>query len=145
MSEDHYRRLEKMYLAAPCNEIFRPRITISEGAAVVAITGGPHLHHAGRAVHGSNYFKVMDDAAFFAVNSLVEEVFVLTVTFNVNFLRPIADGEMIATGKVVSAGRTVWVADASLLDDRGRLLGRGTGTFMRSKTALSNIASYTEG
>ena len=145
MNEDHYRKLERMYLAAPCNEIFRPRITINEGAAVVAITGGPHLHHAGRAVHGSNYFKVMDDAAFFAVNSLVEDVFVLTVTFNVNFLRPIADGEMIATGKVVSAGRTVWVADASLMDDRGQLLGRGTGTFMRSKTALSNIASYTEG
>ena len=145
MSEEHYRKLERMYLAAPCNEFFRPRITISEGAAVVAIAGGPHLHHAGRAVHGSNYFKAMDDAAFFAVNSLVEDVFVLTVTFNVNFLRPIADGEMIATGKVASAGRTVWVADASLMDDRGRLLGRGTGTFMRSKTALGDIAAYAEG
>ena len=145
MSEEHFRRLERMYLAAPCNEIFRPRITISEGAAVVAITGGPHLHHAGRAVHGSNYFKAMDDAAFFAVNSLVEDVFVLTVTFNVNFLRPIADGEMVAAGKVVSAGRTVWVADASLMDDRGRLLGRGTGTFMRSSIALGDIAAYAEG
>ena len=145
MNEDHYRKLERMYLAAPCNEIFRPRITINEGAAVVAITGGPHLHHAGRAVHGSNYFKVMDDAAFFAVNSLVEDVFVLTVTFNVNFLRPIADGEMIATGKVVSAGRTVWVADASLMDDRGQLLGRGTGTFMRSKISLGDVAAYAEG
>jgi uncharacterized protein (TIGR00369 family) len=145
MSEDHYRKLERMYLAAPCNEIFRPRINISEGAAVVAFAGGPHLHHAGRAVHGSNYFKLMDDASFFAVNSLVEDVFVLTVTFNVNFLRPIADGEMIATGKVINVGRTVWVADASLMDDRGRLLGRGTGTFMRSKISLNDVAAYAEG
>ncbi len=49
---------------------------------------GPHLHHAGGAVHGANYFKAMDDAAFFAANSLVDDVFVLTVSFNVYFLRP---------------------------------------------------------
>jgi acyl-coenzyme A thioesterase PaaI-like protein len=37
----------------------------------------PH-HHSIHAVHGSVYFKALDDAAFFAVNSLVEDVFVLT-------------------------------------------------------------------
>ena len=131
-----------MYIAAPCNEVFRPRITISEGAAVVAFAGGPHLHHAGRAVHGSNYFKLMDDAAFFAVNSLVKDVFVLTVTFNIHLLRPISEGEMVATGSIVSAGRTVWVAEATLSDDRGRQLGRGSGTFMRSRHALSETMGY---
>jgi len=145
MRNDHYRRLEKMYLSAPFNEIFQPVITIREGEAEVSFDAGPHLHHAGHAVHGSNYFKALDDAAFFAVNSLVEDVFVLTVTFNIQLLRPISEGRMIARGKVVSAGRTVWVADSSLADDRGRLLGRGTGTFMRSKTALSEIASYADG
>ena len=134
-----------MYIAAPCNEVFRPRITISEGAAVVAFAGGPHLHHAGRAVHGSNYFKLMDDAAFFAVNSLVEDVFVLTVTFNIQLLRPISEGRMIAMGKVVNAGRTVWVADSTLGAEKGRVLGRGTGTFMRSKMALTDIETYADG
>jgi acyl-coenzyme A thioesterase PaaI-like protein len=52
---------------------------------------------------------------------------------------------MIASGKVVNAGRTVWVADATLVDDKERLLGRGTGTFMRSKVALSDITTYAEG
>ena len=145
MSEDHYRRLEHMYLAAPFNEIYRPQLMISEGAAIVSFDAGPHLHHAGNAVHGSNYFKALDDAAFFAVNSLVEDVFVLTVTFSIQLLRPISEGRMIATGKVVNAGRTVWVADSTLVGEQGRLLGRGTGTFMRSKTALGDIASYTDG
>ncbi len=142
MSEEHYRRLESMYLAAPCNEIYRPRITITEGSAEIGFDVGPHLHHAGRAVHGSAYFKAMDDAAFFAVNSLVEDVFVLTVTFNIYLLRPISEGEMVATGTIVNAGRTVWIAEAILLDDCGRQLGRGSGTFMRSRHALSETLGY---
>jgi uncharacterized protein (TIGR00369 family) len=145
MNEDHYRRLERMYLSAEFNEIFQPQITVGEGEAEVSFDAGPHLHHAGNAVHGSNYFKALDDAAFFAVNSLVEDVFVLTVTFNIHLLRPISEGRMIASGKVVNAGRTVWVADATLVDDKERLLGRGTGTFMRSKVALSDITTYAEG
>ena len=86
----------------------------------------------------------MDDAAFFAVNSPVDDLLVLTVTFNIQLLRPISEGRMIATGKVVNAGRTVWVADSNLMDERGRVLGRGTGTFMRSKIALGEIAAYAE-
>lgn len=142
MNTDHHRRLERMYLSAPFNDIFEPELTVTEGEAEVSFDAGPHLHHAGDAVHGSTYFKALDDAAFFAVNSLVEDVFVLTVTFNVQLLRPIAEGRMTARGKVVHAGRSVWVADSSLVDERGRLLGRGTGTFMRSKIALADIAAY---
>ena len=145
MSEAHFRKLERMYLSAQFNKIFQPELTVSEGEAEVSFNAGPHLHHAGRAVHGSNYFKALDDAAFFAVNSLVEDVFVLTVTFNIQLLRPVSEGRMIARGKVVNAGRTVWVADATLVDEQGRQLARGTGTFMRSKMALDDIETYAEG
>ncbi len=144
MSETHFRKLEKMYLSAEFNKIFQPELTVSEGEAEVSFNAGPHLHHAGRAVHGSAYFKALDDAAFFAVNSVVEDVFVLTVTFNIQLLRPISEGRMIARGKVVNAGRTVWVADATLVDEQGRQLARGTGTFMRSKISLGDIAAYAD-
>ena len=145
MSEDHYRRLERMYQSAEFNEIFKPSLKISKGEAEVSFDAGPHLHHAANAVHGSNYFKALDDAAFFAVSSLVEDVFVLTVTFNIQLLRPISEGRMIARGQVVNAGRTVWVADSILRDEENRLLARGTGTFMRSKVLLDDIPSYSGG
>jgi len=134
-----------MYLSAPFNGLFQPSLTIREGEAEVSFDAGPHLHHAANAVHGSNYFKALDDAAFFAVNSLVEDVFVLTVTFNIQLLRPISEGRMIARGKVVNAGKTVWVADSILRDEENRLLARGTGTFMRSKIPLEDIPSYSDG
>jgi uncharacterized protein (TIGR00369 family) len=144
MNDDHFRRLERMYLSAPCNEFYRPQITIHEGEAEVTIEAGPHLHHAARAVHGSSYFKLMDDAAFFAVNSLVEDVFVLTVSFNIYLLRPVVEGTMSAAGKVVNASRNLWVAESYLVDGDGRALGRGSGSFMRSKSALADAMGFAE-
>ena len=64
MNEEHFRRLERMYLSAKFNEIYKPELSITEGEAEVSFEAGPHLHHAGNAVHGSNYFKALDDAAF---------------------------------------------------------------------------------
>ena len=36
------------------------------------------MFHAAGAGHGTIYFKMLDDAAFYAANSMVEEQFVLT-------------------------------------------------------------------
>jgi uncharacterized protein (TIGR00369 family) len=98
--------------------------------------------HAAGAVHGSVYFKAMDDAAFFAANSVVEDVFVLTTSFNIQLLRPVTEGTFIAKGTLVSATRNLLIADAELRDDRDRLLGRGTGTFMRSQMLLEDTPGY---
>ncbi|MCP3859441.1 MAG: PaaI family thioesterase, partial [Phycisphaeraceae bacterium] len=87
---------------------------------------------------------VMDDAAFFAVNSLVEDVFVLTVSFNIYLLRPVVGGTMSATGKVVNASRNLWIAESTLVDGDCRTLGRGSGSFMRSKSALVDVKGYVE-
>jgi acyl-coenzyme A thioesterase PaaI-like protein len=93
-SLDHFRRLERMYASAPINAYFAPHLTVSEGRAEVSIPVRPEFFHAAHAVHGSVYFKALDDAAFFAVNSLVNDVFVLTVTYNVYLTRPVTSGVM---------------------------------------------------
>ena len=48
------------------------------------------LFHAGGAAHGTIYFKMIDDAAFYACNSLVTDRFLLTTAFNLLFTRPLA-------------------------------------------------------
>ena len=74
--EEHYRKLERMYLNAPVNEYYVPEIHISEGQAQVSIPVRRDFFHAAEAVHGAVYFKLLDDSSFFAANSLVEDVFV---------------------------------------------------------------------
>lgn len=139
---DHHRKLERMYLKAPINAYFRPSIHIRDGEADIVIPVQPEFFHAAHAVHGSVYFKAMDDAAFFAVNSIVEDVFVLTASFNLHLLRPISAGALRATGRVVHASRRLFVAQAELVDADGRLIATGTGTFMRSGVALGPEVGY---
>src|SRR5678815_3727876 len=96
--DEHHRRLERMYLSAPANEYFRPEIRIDEGTAEVRLAVRPDFFHAASAVHGSVYFKLLDDATFFAASSLVEDVFMLTTSFTIYFLRPVSTGTVRARG-----------------------------------------------
>ncbi len=138
----HYRRLERMYASAPINRFFQPTIRVGEGVAEVVVTVRPDFYHAAHSLHGSVYFKSLDDAAFFAASSAVEEVFVLTVTFNVVLLRPVAEGVITAVGRLVNRSRSLLVAESELRDAGERLLARGSGTFMRSSSPLGPAMGY---
>jgi uncharacterized protein (TIGR00369 family) len=141
-ADEHFRKLERMYHGAPINRFFEPVIRISEGRTEITMTMRPDFFHAAHAVHGSVYFKALDDAAFFAANSLVSDVFVLTVTYTVYLTRPISEGEMRASGRVVHRSKSLIIADAELLDSSDRQIARGTGTFMRSQIPLSPAIGY---
>jgi uncharacterized protein (TIGR00369 family) len=142
VSETHFQKLTRMYLGAPINRYFTPRIAISRGQAVVTIPVREEFHHAAAAVHGAVYFKALDDAAFFAANSLVDDVFVLTVAFTVHFTRPVREGTITATGRVVHQSRRMLIADVEAVDSAGRIVARGTGTFMRSEIPLTPEIGY---
>ena len=139
----HFRALESLYASAPINRLFVSRIEIAEEGAcrIVFDVDSSHYHAAG-AVHGSAYFKMLDDAAFYAANSLVTDRFLLTTAFNVLFTRPLLAGPVVAEGRWVSGRRRVYVAEARLIDSRGEEIARGTGTFMRSKIALAGLDGY---
>jgi uncharacterized protein (TIGR00369 family) len=141
-TDAHFRRLERMYALAPINDYFRPELRVSEARAEVTLAVKPDFFHAAGAVHGAVYFKVLDDAAFFAVASIVTDVFVLTAGFTVHFTRPITGGSMHAVGRVVHRSKQIFIADAELFDGDGKLAGRGTGTFMRSRVTLESLEGY---
>lgn len=140
--EDHYRGLERMYATAPINRFFLPSMRVSEGEAVIEIMLDQKFHHPAGAVHGSVYFKMLDDAAFFAANSLEREVFVLTTSFTTYITRPVSAGKMKAVGKVVNINRAQYLAESIVYDSSGREIGRGNGVFVRSKQLLSEINGY---
>ena len=139
----HYRALEQLYAAAPINAMFRSRLEIEgEGRARIVFAVTPGTFHAAGAVHGTIYFKMLDDAAFYAANTLVTDRFLLTTSFNLLLSRPIRGGEVVAEGRWVSGRRRVLVAEARLVDEHGEEVGRGTGTFMRSHIPLSGLPGY---
>ncbi len=85
---------------------------------------------------------MLDDAAFYAANSLVTDRFLLTTAFNLLLTKPLRAGPVTAEGRWVSGRRRVFVAEARLIDADGDEAARGTGTFMRSQIALAGLAGY---
>ena len=141
----HWRALEGLYASAPVNRLFASALTIEdEGRAAIAFTIDESCYHAAGAAHGAIYFKMLDDAAFYAANTLVTDRFLLTTSFNLHFSRPVRKGNVRAEGRWISGRRRVLVAESRLIDADGEEIGRGTGTFMRSRIALSGLAGYAE-
>lgn len=139
----HLRALESLYASAPINNLFDSRIALPDaGRSEIRFTVDASAFHAAGAAHGTLYFKMLDDAAFYAANGLVSDRFLLTTAFNLLFTRPMHAGEAVAEGRWVSGKRRVFVAEARIVDSSGEECARGTGTFMRSHIALSGLAGY---
>src|SRR5262245_52027114 len=139
---EHHRKLERLYAAAPISCWYGASIAIGDGRSEVRIPVRSEFHHAANAVHGSVYFRALDDAAFFAANSRVRDVLVLTVSFTVHFARPVTSGELRAVGRVLHASGRLFLAESELLDGDGQLLGRGSGVFTRSSIPLDPAIGY---
>jgi uncharacterized protein (TIGR00369 family) len=139
----HYRRLEALYRSAPINGLFESDLRIvAPGQSELRFTVDETSFHAAAAAHGTLYFKMMDDAAFYAANSLISDRFLLTTAFNLHFTKPMRSGEAIAEGRWISGKRRVFVAEARIVDSEGEECARGTGTFLRSHIALSSLPGY---
>jgi acyl-coenzyme A thioesterase PaaI-like protein len=142
-AEAHHRALESLYAAAPINRLFASSLAIPEpGVARISFEIAPDHFHAAGAAHGTAYFKMLDDAAFYACNSLITDRFLLTTQFNLLLTRPLSAGPVIAEGRWVSGQRRVFVGDARLIASDGEEVARGTGTFMRSRIALAGLPGY---
>jgi uncharacterized protein (TIGR00369 family) len=141
--ESHFEKLIRIYEAAPINVWFKPKLLIpAKGQAEIRGDVRPDFFHAGNAVHGATYFKMLDDAAYFAVQSLVTDFFIVTTSFNIHFLRPVTSGELLARGRIVQNAKRLFVAEATLTNGNGKEVGRGSGTFVPSTTALDASIGY---
>ena len=144
MNKEHYKKLERMYLRANVNTMIYDTTTvnISKGKAEIGLTISEKYFHALGAIHGSVYFKLLDDAAFFAVNSIVDDVFVLTTSFNIHLTRPVSKGVLLSVGNIKYQSDNLFRAESTLYNEEGGEIGFGNGKFARSKITLSEKIGY---
>jgi uncharacterized protein (TIGR00369 family) len=140
--EDHFRKLERMYHRAPVADTIESDLTVREGEAEVRVPLSEDYHHALGGAHGAIYFKALDDAAFFAANSLVEDYFVLTTDFDLYLERPVSDGEIRAVGEVFNDNPNQLLASAVAYDSEDNEIARGTGSFYTSDAELTPEIGY---
>ena len=132
-----------MYHGHPLNKFYEAKISISKKKSEIILPIQNKFHHAASAVHGSVYWKLLDDSAFFAVNSIVTDVFVLTANFTIYLLSPITSGTLIAKGKLVSSTKSQFIAESVIINDLGEEIARGSGVYIRSKMKFTSKMGYT--
>ncbi len=144
MNQEHYIKLQHMYLSGSINkELYDTvQIEVSQEKAKISLEVASKYFHAGNSLHGSVYFKMLDDAAYFAVNSIVFDSFVYTTSFNIQILRPVKTGIITAIGDVKFKSKNLFIADAVLYDEKNREVARGSGNFMKSSIALEETIGY---
>jgi len=141
---EHFRKLENMYLSAPLNnQVYSEvAINITEGKAEISQLIQEKFFHAAGSLHGSVYFKLLDDSAYFAANSLVIDYFLYTTSFQIQILKPLKEGIIRAEGVVIKPGASVIIAESRLYDQRNKLAAIGQGQFMKSTITFLEIEGY---
>ena len=144
MSKEHFLKLQNMYAKANVNTLLyeTTECEIEFEKATISLTVSDKYFHALGAMHGSVYFQLLDDSAFFAVNSIVTDVFVLTTSFNTNIVRPVNSGKIKAIGKLRYKSKNIFVAESTLYNAEGKEIAFGTGNFAKSKILLSPEIGY---
>ena len=142
--KNHFKKLEEMYLKANINSIVfdSSTILIKEGEAKISLDVSEKYFHALGAIHGCVYFKLLDDAAYFSVSSIVKDYFILTTSFQINILKPVKKGQIHAIGKVKFSSKNLFTAQSSLFNEQGVEVAFGTGNFVLSKSELTKNIGY---
>jgi uncharacterized protein (TIGR00369 family) len=128
------RKLMRDGTESPMGELLNMTV-VSVADGEVAIRGVPDekFYNPMLRVHGGWTAALIDTALGSAiVTKTAAGTGVGTVQLNVNFVRKIevASGPLIATAKVLHAGRSMLTAEVQVCDEKGVLHAHGTGTFM---------------
>jgi uncharacterized protein (TIGR00369 family) len=89
-----------------------------------------HLQPLGT-VHGGVIATLIDTATYWAAFlALPEDTGLVNVDLKLNYLRPVDQGQLVADGRCLRAGRTLSYAESHVRDGDGRLVAHGTSTLM---------------
>ncbi|MBO3698993.1 PaaI family thioesterase [Roseivirga sp. E12] len=143
MSKAHYDRLEQMFHSAPIqNMLIGAEMSVEERKAIYSLNISKDYFHAAEALHGAIYFKLLDDAAYFAAASIESTYFLLTKSYTIHFKRPVEVDQLTATGEVVSENEKEIVSMSRIVNSAGKIVAEGEGLFVRSRKLLVDQVGY---
>jgi uncharacterized protein (TIGR00369 family) len=89
-------------------------------------------------IHGGVFCDLADAAMGVAYASRLagDETFT-TLELKINFLKPVTNGLLRATGRVVKAGRTIGLVECDIVDEQGSLVARASSTCMTLRGAAA--------
>jgi uncharacterized protein (TIGR00369 family) len=92
--------------------------------------GNKHLNPFG-GVHGGLYASAIDTAAYWAVYcELDEDMGFTSIDLKIDYLVPAKEGKLLTMGKSIKIGKTICLAEATVLNEQNKCIAHGTSKMM---------------
>jgi uncharacterized protein (TIGR00369 family) len=104
-------------------------VEIERGRSLFAMEATARHANPMGTLHGGILCDIADAAMGMAYASTLEEgESFTTLELKINFLRPVKQARLTAEGVVVSRGKTVGLAECTVMDENGRLIAKASST-----------------
>ena len=117
-------------------------VKVGDGSSEVRLDVEPHHLNPGGIVHGGVLATILDASIGLALRSKLgmgrEHV---TIELDVHYLSPARTGFLVGRGTAVRVGGRVSYGEAELFADDGRLVAKGTATFLIVQASLRSQKS----
>ena len=111
-------------------------VSVDPGESVVEFQATEVHRNPMGTLHGGILCDIADAAMGIAyASNLNEGESFTTLELKINFLKPIWNARLRATGRVVKQGRTVGMVECDVIDENGSLVARATSTCMTLRGA----------
>jgi uncharacterized protein (TIGR00369 family) len=108
-------------------------VAVDEGSATFEAVPGPQFYNPQLRMHGGYCAALIDSAMGVAVQTkLPAGTGYGTIEMKVNYVRKLTaeHGPLRCIGTVIHGGRTMFTAEARVIDQDGKLYAHGSGTFL---------------
>jgi acyl-CoA thioesterase len=107
-------------------------VEISREKVVMSLEMQEKLQQPYKLLHGGATASLIDTAmAFAVVTSIGAEEKATTVDLTVQYLRPVTEGKVFCTAKVVRAGKRLVFLSAEVANEQGKLTATGLSTYTK--------------
>ncbi|MBA2493194.1 MAG: PaaI family thioesterase [Acidobacteria bacterium] len=107
-------------------------IDLSANQAKIKLQMRDELRQPYGILHGGATASLIDTAMAFAVKTCVaEDVPTTTIDLTVHYLRPVSEGEILCTARIVRAGKRILTISAEVVNTEGKLIATALSTYMK--------------
>jgi len=117
---------------APVSELIGFKLAeVEPGRAVIHLEATVRHSNPMGTLHGGILCDIADAAMGIAyASTLDEDESFTTLELKINFLKPVWNSKLVATGRVVKRGKTVGMTECDVVDEKGSLVARSSSTCM---------------
>jgi uncharacterized protein (TIGR00369 family) len=133
LTDSQQKRVEQAISAVPFAKFLGIQLeSIEPGGATMSLQVREELKQNAGVVHGGVVASLIDSATAFAILPLLKDnERTTTVDLTISYLRPLVNGKISATAKVVREGGRIVVLSAELHDDQGNLSATALSTYIK--------------